>query len=230
MGHSIRLSARFINMVNNRLSAGPRNNCRSAIFSAPPPPPPPPPPPRPRLQLVVARAGRSAFIRQVSTGASAVLASPTATGLVSTASATGLVASTVIRKVPAALVTAAVSSVSCALAPTERCQRITISCQACPGEQVVDPQPVAGQGPAPAVAGAIAPPPVPVMRRWHVAQRDQEDVSRGQQRGELFVRDVGEKRGVAQLRPGGQDRAVTGACAERGAQCRARRRTEQRAD
>ena len=81
---------------------------------------------------------------------------------------------------------------------------------ALPGEQVVNPQPVAGQGPAPAVSGAIAPPPVPVMSRRHVAQRDQEDVSRSQQSGELLVRDAGEQCG--------------------GAQCRVGRRTRQRAE
>ena len=78
---------------------------------------------------MVARTGRSVFIRQVSTGASAVLANPAATGLVSTARATGSVASTVIRKAPAGLVTSAVPFVTCTVAATASCQRMTISCR-----------------------------------------------------------------------------------------------------
>ena len=82
----------------------PLTGCTTCFMSSPSPPAPS----RARLQTVVTRTGRAASIRQVSTGASAVLPNPAATGLVSTARSTGPVAATVTEKAPAGLVTSAV--------------------------------------------------------------------------------------------------------------------------
>ena len=71
-------------------------------------------------------------IRQVSTGASAVLPKPTATALVSVLSPTGAVAATVTAKAPTGPVTNAAPSATRTAEPTASCHRMTISCRPFP--------------------------------------------------------------------------------------------------
>ena len=120
---------------------------------------------RARFQTVTARTGKIASIRQVSTGASAVLPNPVAAGLVSAAKSTGVVAAVVTEKVPAGLVTRAVRPSTRTAEPGEQVPADGDLVPPPPGDRVLDPQPVAGQPPATAVPGAAGQVPEPVVDR-----------------------------------------------------------------
>ena len=78
---------------------------------------------------MAAPTGRTASIRQVSTGAAAVLPNPAATEPAPTASRTGPVAATVTWKAPAGPVTSAVRPSTRTAEPGGRCQRMAIWCR-----------------------------------------------------------------------------------------------------
>ena len=118
-----------------------------------------------RVQIVAAPAGRTASIRQVSTGAPAVLPNPAATEPRPAASRTGPVAATATWKAPAGPVTRAVRSSTRTSEPGGRCQRMAIWCRPRPAYRVLDPQAVFSQQPAAAVPGTAGQVPEPVVDR-----------------------------------------------------------------
>ena len=121
--------------------------------------------PRARLQTVLTRTGRAASIRQVSTGASTVLPNPAATGLISAASGTGAACRHGHRESPgrAGDQRHAVGDPYCR--PRRQLPADDDLVPAPPGDQVLDPQPVAGQRPPATMTGAAGQPPEPVMDR-----------------------------------------------------------------